>query len=85
MNLKRFNSSSMVIAGLLGVGILFVSSITAPAGAALDATNVPEFPIFGDCHEYVPVGKRTNGSSLIEPLTYMECTTKEGVKVSISE
>jgi len=62
-----------------------VSSITAPAGAALDATNVPEFLIFGNCHEYVPVGKRTNGSSLIEPLTYMECTTKEGVKVSISE
>ena len=79
----KFNSSSMVIAGLFGAGIFFVSSISV--GAALDATNVPEFPIFGDCHEYVPVGKRTNGSSLIEPLTYMECTTKEGVKVSISE
>jgi hypothetical protein len=46
---------------------------------------IPPFPSFGDCHQYAPVGKRPWRGKLVAPPGYMECTTEEGVKFSISE
>ena len=70
----------MVIAGLFGAGSFFGGFGITAASAALDVIDVPEFPTFGDCHKYTPVGKRMYGR-LIPPLDYMQCTTKEGIKV----
>ena len=73
-----------LIIGLFGAGAFLGGFGITPAWASFDATNAPKFPTFGDCHKYTPVGKRMYGR-LIPPPTYMQCTTKEGIKVSISE
>ena len=78
-------SSSTLIAGLLMAGIFLIGDGITPVSASLDVIDIPEFPTFGDCHKYTPVGKGTYGYGLSGPPTYMQCTTKESIKVSISE
>ena len=66
-------------------GIFLIGDGITPVSASLDVIDIPEFPTFGDCHKYTPVGKGTYGYGLSGPPTYMQCTTKESIKVSISE
>ena len=46
-------SSSTLIAGLLMAGIFLSGFGITPVSASLDATDIPEFPAFGDCLESV--------------------------------
>ena len=66
---------------LFAAVLLFFSGMAT----ANQINEIPPFPRFGDCHQYAPVGKATYGYGLFGPPTYMQCTTKEGIKVSLSE
>ena len=59
-------------------GIFLSGFGITPVSASLDATDIPEFPAFGDCLEYLPLDHQMTPH-------YKECSTPEGYRFSITK